>query len=202
MENSRGDAAFFYGVEHAIVQGTLLAYVKANPIIAKRFYLLAMAIRFDDASNNDFIVWSFLQGHDMNTTDGTWTLAHNAAYFYRKRKLELLCACGANLSLVDEYGTTPMVIAFRWEQFDCVKILIANGARISKTNPPCQNLSKLSEMILFQQGVLQCRDVIVTLLGLKKRRAILFKLDRFLVQQELAVAIWTTRSCNNDIWQE
>ena len=47
----------------------------------------------------------------------------------------------------------------------------------------------------FDKGVQMCRDVIVILLGLKRfrRLATLVKLDRFLIKQVLAVAIWTTR---------
>ena len=55
------------------------------------------------------------------------------------------------------------------------------------------------KMIECEARVKSCRDVIVVLLGLKKRchsmgySAILPKLDRFLIKQELAVAIWSTR---------
>lgn len=56
------------------------------------------------------------------------------------------------------------------------------------------------ELLAFEQGVTRCCNVIVTLLGLKKfrRNDKLAKLDRFLIQQLLAVEIWTTRT--NVIW--
>lgn len=77
------------------------------------------------------------------------------------------------------------------------RFLVANGWRIANRN---YNKS----LVIFQEGVINCRDAIVTLLGLKKRRhprRILPKLDRFLVQQELAIAIWATRSDENEKWQ-
>lgn len=56
------------------------------------------------------------------------------------------------------------------------------------------------DLLAFEKGVKRCRNVIVTILGLKKfrRQAKLVKLDRFLIQQVLVVEIWTTRT--NVIW--
>ena len=45
------------------------------------------------------------------------------------------------------------------------------------------------------QAMSRCKSVIVTLLALKKRHIpALVRLDRFLIKQELAMAVWTTRS--------
>lgn len=47
-------------------------------------------------------------------------------------------------------------------------------------------------VIPWEWDVSACQRVIVVLLGLKRRRAILPKIDTFLIQQELAGAIWST----------
>lgn len=69
----------------------------------------------------------------------------------------------------------------RYRYKKCRQVLVSNGFRYLK--PPKSQLR-------FDQ----CREIIVTLLGLKKRKNILPKLDRFLVKQEVAIAIWTTRT--------
>ena len=73
-----------------------------------------------------------------------------------------------------------------------IEFLISNGWRIDDKQD--DKLVYHKSLFNFQQGVVKCRDATVVLLGLKKRRVILPKLDRFLVQQELAVAIWATRA--------
>ena len=65
------------------------------------------------------------------------------------------------------------------------RFLISNGWRLNFHS---------TSLNTFQRRVVKCRDTIVVLLGLKKRRVILPKLDRFLVQEEMAVAIWATRA--------
>ena len=72
----------------------------------------------------------------------------------------------------------------------CAEILVSNGYRLKEGQFMRFNVSNLIEI---EQSVVQCRDVIVVLLGLKKHRQVLGKLDRFLIQQELAVAIWSDR---------
>lgn len=84
-----------------------------------------------------------------------------------------------------------------------LRLILANGWRLKRDE--CFYLERRGDpygILKFQQGVLRCRDVIVTLLGLKKFRrgqTVLSKLDRFLVRQELAVAIWSTR-CDSKAW--
>ena len=47
----------------------------------------------------------------------------------------------------------------------------------------------------LEQGRMRCRAVILALLGLKRRRGdVLRQLDRWVVREELAVAVWTTRA--------
>ena len=76
--------------------------------------------------------------------------------------------------------------------------LISCGSRLKSVTHNGHFVSQ--KMKDFERGVLHCRDVIVILLGLKKRKQVLGKLDRFLVQLELAVAIWTTRQ--EQEWQK
>lgn len=72
----------------------------------------------------------------------------------------------------------------------CIRLLILCNFKFCE-NP--HHYTILPWMIELEKGVVACRDVIVVLLGLKKRRQILKKLDRFLVRDVLAVEIWTTR---------
>ena len=97
--------------------------------------------------------------------------------------LSMLCSAGADLRIKSVNGE-PRYLA----SSNCLKILLANGVRL-------RHMYCTQDFIDFEQGVIQCRDVIVTLLGLKKFRgvAMLSKLDRFLIKQELAVSIWSTR---------
>ena len=116
--------------------------------------------------------------------------------------LEILLAAGTkrNFSLVRYHASNHC--GSYTDEMDTVKVLLANGFR-TRDMRHC-TLGHQS----FEQGVLRCRDVIVTLLGLKKRRQhdgrslVLPKLDRFLVKEVLAVEIWLTRSCENEKWQQ
>ena len=96
--------------------------------------------------------------------------------------------------------TLLKIIVGGWPSDSCVKMLIANGARLHYVPDKCRQTQITPEMIAFERGILNCRDVIIVFLGLKKRRQILCKLDRFLVSQVLAVEIWSTRSCESEKW--
>ena len=119
-------------------------------------------------------------------------VAHYAATKCPK-KVEILCLFNVNLQSRTVWNMqTPLDAAIHGENFDCAKVLIANGSR---TNFLYYNAKASYQPLLdFEKGVVSCRNVIVTLLGLKKFRNILPKLDRFLVKQVLAVEIWTTRT--------
>jgi len=116
---------------------------------------------------------------------------HIAATHDNIKAIEAICACQTSLiSIADKRGYLPLDDIPFTDHLYGQKILIANGARLKNVKNKTWVTQELRD---FERGVLRCRDVIVTLLGLKKRKAILPKLDRFLVQQELAVAIWATR---------
>jgi len=78
----------------------------------------------------------------------------------------------------------------------CLRIIMSYGFRLEKSK--IRSVPK--EFVRFQNGLNLCRNIIVTLLGLKKRQHVLLKrLDRFLVKQVLAVEIWSTRC--DETWQ-
>lgn len=83
-----------------------------------------------------------------------------------------------------------------------VKVLLANGASLDCViiKSSCFEISR--DLVQFKNGVNQCRDVIITLLGLKKWRQCghLKNLDRFLIKTLLAVEIWSTRE--SEEWQK
>lgn len=127
----------------------------------------------------------YIDALDSGSRSATWIAAGRG----KADVLQLLIAGGANY--FTKRGTwSPLETAIRHgNHLSCIRLLSSNGVRLNnQTKHLCKSL------ITFDRGVVRCRDVIVTLLGLKKRRHMLVKLDRFLIKQELAVAIWTTRT--------
>lgn len=139
----------------------------------------------------------------------SWTFNDNVNFIYEymleKWHLRVFILLGLDLRRDRRYAnrvnwfpyhpiTSILAVGFK-----CSKICIANGYRLKHVLPHYE-VHRRTDLIIFEHGVIKCRDVIVVLLGLKKRRQVLGKLDRFLVQQELAVAIWSTRS--KEMWQK
>ena len=85
-----------------------------------------------------------------------------------------------------DYNRDKFKLSHATLKLDGVHVLIANGVRLKSIRHQEHITQAMRD---FEQGVLRCRNVVVILLGLKKRKQVLGKLDRFLVQQELAVAI-------------
>ena len=137
------------------------------------------------------------------------TALTTAAGFENVNVLKVLYALGADVTCRDYGGCDVLDNALigcygrsyhnHFAQVNCIQLLISNGMRLEKVKKSLKPRIT-QEMWRFQEGAVQCRDVIVILLGLKKKKTILHKLDRFLVQQELAVAIWTTRQ--EQEWQK
>ena len=113
---------------------------------------------------------------------------HNAYYI-----LEILC-----LTNVFTRKDVPLGMTIFRRFTECTKVFLRNGIRLSAKHKLNERIEQ--EVIDYERGILSCRSIIVVLLGLKKRHIpALVRLDRFLIKQELAVAIWTTR--DNEIWQ-
>lgn len=122
--------------------------------------------------------------------------------------LQLLMSCGAKYLFYHyKFPQGPLSAAIEHGQIDCKRVLGSNGVQL------CYGICENCWECNFNRGVRRCRDAIVVLLGLKKRRrytckgnmshtqVFLPKLDRFLIQQELAVAIWSTRYTADKDWQ-
>ena len=130
------------------------------------------------------------------------TPLYKAFYGNQPQVAEVLLVLGAQMISPNHY--IPWVS--REMETETAKVLIANGLRIKNVTKYLRDEIN-GKMTRFDQGVVQCRDVIVTLLGLKKRRQhdgrslVLPKLDRFLIKEVLAVEIWSTRSNENTQWQ-
>lgn len=102
------------------------------------------------------------------------------------RLVQVLLVFGANIKFLNRNLIFLSVSSsMSFAAIQTTKVLIANGCRLNHHH---EILSP------FQRNVLTCRGTIVIILGLKRKKRILPKLDRFLIQQELAVAIWSTRS--------
>ena len=116
--------------------------------------------------------------------------------------ISLMIALGSNLALRNSAYLSALEIAILNTKFTVAKCLISNGSRLASVHELIlKQCDSSSSLILFENGVINCRDVIVTLLGLKKFRKLsaLRKIDRFLIKQELAVEIWSTRE--EKLWQ-
>ena len=110
----------------------------------------------------------------------------------QSRNVEIMLAAGFDRPVNHPLGLLSYCVGFD----NCAEILVSNGYRLKHGQ---FNAPFLKDLIQLEKSVIQCRDIIVVLLGLKKRKRILGKLDRFLIQQELAVAIWSTRCKWNEI---
>lgn len=116
--------------------------------------------------------------------------------------LQVLCALGAKPSMVSRNETNAFDLSLMYHRGrDAGIIFVSNGERV-KTFKSAYVEKCVTRISIVENGVIQCRDIIVTLLGLKKRRnhyqnngcsLILPRLDRFLIKEVLAVEIWTTR---------
>ena len=151
--------------------------------------------------NTDALVMLFNSGVDIHkVTINGYTAASFAAVWKSSRILEILCSMNASMLNRDDVFLHPLHISIQDGCHAAVYVLLSNGRRLKTChNDNCYTINP--EYVKFEQGVLRCRDVIVTLLGLKRFRKILPKLDRFLIRQELVTSIWSTRSCDNISWQ-
>lgn len=138
------------------------------------------------------------QGVDVNDT----IPLSQASYESNPKIVEILIASQANVHLRSPNDLTAFDYVFYIKSpGECAKVFISNGVRLKTIHPSLKHRIT-QELIEFEQGVLRCRNVIVILLGLKKKRvlATLNKLDRFLIRQVLATEIWTTRT--DKTWQK
>lgn len=133
---------------------------------------------------------------DVNARDQLdWTPAHVAAYGGQAHILELLCAAGADLRAASITHHTPLdeALGVMTTSAECVRVLVANGAQLSLAHDRCK-VHIQPWMIALEKGRFNCRAVILTFLGLKRRRCrVLHALDRC-IGCKIAVAVWTTRA--------
>lgn len=107
--------------------------------------------------------------------------------------LTVLCVLGANIS-------RPINVCLRRMEASTLTVLLENGVKLSAAKPGWAIKQEFHDL---ERGVLSCKNVIVILLGLKKRQIpALVRLDRFLIQQELAAEIWSTRRHSDETWQK
>lgn len=150
----------------------------------------------------------------VNTQNAECNIPLYEATWARSTKLvEILLMFGSKTMITESPNMSPLFYSTCFN-IETAKILVANGARIPNLSKPSANRwigyesytqasRNISKLIPLQRGVVNCRDVIVVLLGLKKRKSrhvVLPKLDRFLIQQVLAPEIWSTR-CDEQ-WQK
>ena len=116
------------------------------------------------------------------------------------RALELLCASGATLLITENTGHTPLEFSLRHgTSIECDRVLVANGVRLGTVREEYRR-HITPELEAFERGVLSCREAVVVLLGLKRRRGdVMRDVDRWVVR-EIAFACWATRT--DRAWQQ
>ena len=124
------------------------------------------------------------------------TPMHQAAIWNNTHMMEVLCAAGADMRALDNDEHSPIDVALGYYAKKTVRVLVANGVRLSTLHDDHRHLIT-PELEKCEQGVLHCRQAVVAMLRLKKA-AKLWSVDRFLIR-EIGFAIWATRC--NIIWQ-
>lgn len=168
-------------IENFILMYKLLLLVCSDNDIDTLTYLLSIGVRIE-----------LFNCHNMRF------ISHYICTFYYKPIspfiVELLLSNYSNYKVLIPWRINDRLHGRDME--DTSLVFISNGFCLR--NLVDQGFAT-EKMIECEARVKSCRDVIIVLLGLKKRRhsmgysAILPKLDRFLIKQELAVAIWSTR---------
>lgn len=155
--------------------------------------LLHLACRGKNIEAANLLIAS---GANINEQDDDgWTPLQVAVYLGQSTMVQLLFVHGAR-PLLSPLGTcTLLTPALILGSHDIAEFLVINGVRLQRATTIAQGYIS-PRLRTLETSRLSCRDAIVALLGLKKRKScsILSKLDRFLVRQELGVAIWTTRA--------
>lgn len=131
-------------------------------------------------------------GLDANLLDQQGYMPVHWASAGAPRVLRMLCAGGADLCAPNAAGLRPLECALVYGCVPCVKVLVANGVRLSSLRP--HEFAK-PELEAFERGVLRCRAAAVVLMGLQRLRrcASMRALDRWAVR-EVALSVWSTRT--------
>lgn len=136
-------------------------------------------------------------GLDVNAhAAAQWTPAHVAAFNGFPKGLEALCAAGAVLTSRTQGGLTPleMALARLSGHAECVRVLLANGVRLSSVS--LKDQPHIASWMLAAEGArVCCRGAVVALLALKRRHhgAAMRALDRWVVR-EIGYAVWSMRA--------
>ena len=157
------------------------------------------------SGNDDALIMILTSQVNVILCNGGPTPLQVASLNCNNRAIEILCTFDTSLiSKCADRGRNWDKLPIEWavncsgiNKSESIYTLIANGARLKDVR---QQNEVTQEMRDFEAGVLSCRETVIILLGLKKKRVILHELDRFLIRQELAVAIWTTR--REQEWQK
>lgn len=119
------------------------------------------------------------------------------------RATELLCAAGADAHIRGGapyvLNDSPFQLAFNDIVGDTANVLLANGYRICSL--PFSPKYCFQSHRDFERGILACRSAFAALLLVKRKHPNMAHVDRFLMR-EIALAVWATRSENNDAWAQ
>lgn len=184
-------------VRLALEEHELLGWLEANVPIerwgdahAGGFTYLHYAAAYGDEAA---MVGLLRAGLSVNvTSEAKLTPAHLAVRAGNVRALRLLLVAGCNVRALSASGASPVEVAVCARQ--CVTTLLENGVRMRSLVRDKRLRGRVLRMwYVHEYGVLQCRSVVLALLGSKRfRKTSLCAWDRFLVR-ELALAVWLSR---------
>ena len=139
---------------------------------------------------NAAAVVALVQSGLVNARDKWGTTPTHYASRCQPRLMEVLCAAGADLRTRNDGGYAPIDRALQNADKDCVRVLVANGVRLSTVREG--NRPYITpELEAFERGVLRCRAGVMAMLRVK-RAGKLWMWDKFLLA-EMAVCTWATR---------
>lgn len=146
-------------------------------------------------SNVDSVI-ALLKSKMVDVNSRSWyryVAVHRAAWKAQSRTMEILCAAGADMRILDNRDLAPLDWALEEANKDdgkTVRVLIANGVRLN-TIEKTHHRFITPEMAAFEKGVLKSRLAVVAII----RAGQISKLsnwDKFLLK-EMAVCVWATR---------
>lgn len=133
-------------------------------------------------------------GCDLNEISrSSNTPAHEAVHWNCVAELEMLCAAGANMRILNRQSYSPLDYAICFRRDECVRVLLLYGMTLNFLHGDTMDKVTPEARALYSH-VVSVRAKAIILLGIKRRRrlAAWIHIDKFLIR-EMAFSIWALR---------
>lgn len=139
--------------------------------------------------NYQALVALYKEGLDINDEDRSgYTPLYAAIHHNQPGMIQYLCALGVDLAPLVENGNSPLEHALTRQLVpDCLKMLIANGFRLSRIVHERDYIPQ--SLWEFERNILDLREAIVAFLSIKSFKG---KIDRLLIRH-MAQVMWSAR---------